>query len=224
MAAALGFMVAVTASSDASGHCRTNAYGARFSPQALDAAAQQQKHEIEVLKGQMRDLGCAADGVVVLDGTNSGRCVEYKHLMASMKDNLASIEEQRADAAAPVSSAPCPAPAAPIRGVSQFLDPRQGDVEDLSPERQPTFLVPPPGGAHSITRIGVPSDTNAPPPYSDGGYDAMPPIEVEIGPPSIPRPMTDEERNARRVGPRFLPEPSQSLELRPSHQHDRPSR
>ncbi|HET7412837.1 MAG TPA: hypothetical protein VFJ18_09270, partial [Pararhizobium sp.] len=159
---------------------------------------------------------------VVLDGTNSGRCVEYKHLMSSMKDNLASIEEQRADAATPVS-APCRT-AAPIRGVSQFLDPRQGNVTDLAPARPPTFLVPPPGGAHSITRIGVPSDTNAPPPYSDGGYDAMPPIEVEIGPPSIPRPMTDEERSTRRVGPRFLPEPSQSLDLRPSHQHNRSSR
>lgn len=209
--------LAAASPSDAIANCLSGSSPARYSPQALDAAAADQKHEIEVLKDRMRRFGCSEDGVVILDGTGSARCVDYGHLLSSMQDNLAAIEEQRSRAAVPAtqSQQPCRT-RAPIKGVSQFLDPAQSDVEDLSPHGRSSFVVPSPVDGRSITRIVLPSDTDTRPPYPDeDGYGALPPIEVEVEPPAIARPMTGKERNVRRVGPRFLPEPSQSLGLGP---------
>lgn len=185
--------------------------------EALQQAYDRQRDEIDALEERMRQIGCSVGSVVVFGGPYDEDCHRMNALLSDMDRNLAvlgnSLEDEGSHdvLAEALRSNGCAGAPPPITGVSQFNDPSKAQIEDLTPGSRQLLPVPDWGQSPSITHLEL-----APPAIDDRPKEFLLPPNLGPLPQAKARPMTEYEKNVRTVGPTFLPDPSEDLDLRAS--------
>lgn len=183
---------------------------------ALEQDYDRQREAIDELEDRMRSLGCSVGSVTVFGGAHDDACHRMNALLSDMDRNLALIGA-RLDGktsgealAAALRTNGCAGAPPPIGGVSQFNDPSQASIEDLTPGAQPPTIEPERLRTPSVRHIEMP------PPSAEIGQPRAgmlpPPVRGPLPQPPA-RPMNEREKHVRTVGPTFLPDPSKDLDL-----------